>query len=38
MTKKLFHYTPVFCAVMILRDGVIRRSSGKTPLSGAILA
>lgn len=28
---KLFHYTPVFSAVMILRDGVIRRSSGKTP-------
>ena len=31
MSKKLFHYTPVFRAVMILRDGVIRRSSGKTP-------
>jgi hypothetical protein len=31
MSKKLFHYTPVFHAVMILRDGVIRRSSGKTP-------
>jgi hypothetical protein len=29
MSKKLFHYTPVFRAVMILRDGVIRRSSGK---------
>lgn len=31
MKKRLFHYTPVFNAVMILRDGVIRRSSGKTP-------
>jgi hypothetical protein len=31
MSKKLFHYTPVYSAVMILRDGVIRRSSGKTP-------
>ena len=31
MSKTLFHYTPVFSAVMILRDGVIRRSSGKTP-------
>jgi hypothetical protein len=31
MSKKLFHYTPVFRAVMILRDGIIRRSSGKTP-------
>jgi hypothetical protein len=28
---KLFHYTPVYGAVMILRDGVIRRSTGKTP-------
>jgi hypothetical protein len=28
MSKTLFHYTPVFSAVMILRDGVIRRSSG----------
>ena len=27
----MFHYTPVFRAVMILRDGVIRRSSGNTP-------
>ena len=31
MSKKLFHYTPVFHAVMILRDGVIRRSTGNTP-------
>ena len=31
MSKKLFHYTPVIHAVMILRDGVIRRSSGKVP-------
>jgi hypothetical protein len=31
MSKKLFHYTPVYSAVMILRDGAIRRSSGKTP-------
>jgi hypothetical protein len=31
MSKKLFHYTPVFRAVMILRDGMIKRSSGKTP-------
>ena len=31
MSKKLFHYTPVYSAVLILRDGVIRRSSGKTP-------
>ena len=31
MSKALFHYTPVFSAVMILRDGVIRRSSGKAP-------
>ena len=31
MSKKLFHYTPVFHAVLILRDGVIRRSLGKTP-------
>jgi hypothetical protein len=31
MSKKLFHYTRVYCAVMILRDGVIRRSTGKTP-------
>jgi hypothetical protein len=31
MSKKLFHYTPVFRAVLILRDGVIQRSSGKTP-------
>jgi hypothetical protein len=31
MSKTLFHYTPVFHAVMILRDSVIRRSSGKTP-------
>jgi hypothetical protein len=30
-TLKLFHYTPVYGAVMILRDGVIRRSTGKTP-------
>ena len=29
--KTLFHYTQVFRAVMILRDGVIRRSSGNTP-------
>jgi hypothetical protein len=29
--KTLFHYTPVFRAVMILRAGVIRRSSGNTP-------
>jgi hypothetical protein len=28
---KLFHYTPVFRAVMILREGVIKRSTGKTP-------
>ena len=28
MSKTLFHYTPVFFAVMILRTGVIRRSSG----------
>ena len=31
MSKKLFHYTPVLNAVLILRDGVIRRSSGNTP-------
>ena len=31
MSMKLFHYTRVYSAVMILRDGVIRRSSGKTP-------
>ena len=31
MSKTLFHYTPVYSAVMILRSGVIRRSSGKTP-------
>ena len=31
MSKKLFHYTPVFRAVMILRDDVIRRSSGNAP-------
>ena len=31
MSKKLFHYTPVIHAVMILRDGVIKRSSGKVP-------
>lgn len=31
MSKTLFHYTPVFHAVMILRSGVIRRSSGKIP-------
>jgi hypothetical protein len=31
MSKKLFHYTPVLNAVLILRHGVIRRSSGKTP-------
>jgi hypothetical protein len=31
MSEKLFHYTPVLNAVLILRDGVIRRSSGKTP-------
>jgi hypothetical protein len=31
MSNKLFHYTPVLNAVLILRDGVIRRSSGKTP-------
>jgi hypothetical protein len=31
MSKTLFHYTPVFSAVMILRSGVIRRSSGKAP-------
>ena len=31
MSKKLFHCTRVYCAVMILRDGVIRRSTGKTP-------
>jgi hypothetical protein len=31
MSQKLFHYTPVYRAVMILRDGVIRRSMGKTP-------
>ena len=31
MSKKLFHYTPVLNAVLILRDGVIRRSLGKTP-------
>jgi len=27
----MFHYTPIFHAVLILRDGVIRRSSGNTP-------
>jgi hypothetical protein len=26
MSETLFHYTPVFRAVMILRDGMIRRS------------
>jgi hypothetical protein len=31
MSKKLFHYTRVYGAVMILRDGVIPRSTGKTP-------
>ena len=31
MSKTLFHYTQVFRAVMILRDGVIRRSTGNTP-------
>jgi hypothetical protein len=31
MSKTLFHYTPVFSAVLILREGVIRRSSGNTP-------
>jgi hypothetical protein len=31
MSKKLFHYTRVYGAVLILRDGVIRRSSEKTP-------
>lgn len=31
MSKTLFHYTPVFGAVGILRAGVIRRSTGKTP-------
>jgi hypothetical protein len=31
MSKKLFHYTPVFRVVMILRDDVIRRSSGNAP-------
>jgi hypothetical protein len=31
VSKTLFHYTPIFRAVMIVRDGVIRRSSGKTP-------
>jgi hypothetical protein len=31
MSTTLLHYTPVFSAVMILRDGVIRRSSEKAP-------
>jgi hypothetical protein len=31
MSKTLFHYTPIFRAVMILREGVILRSKGKTP-------
>jgi hypothetical protein len=31
MSKTLFHYTPVFRAVMILRERVILRSKGKTP-------
>jgi hypothetical protein len=31
MGKTLFHYTPVVRAVVILRDGVINRSTGKTP-------
>ena len=31
MSETLFHYTQVFRAVMILRDGVIRRSTGNTP-------
>ena len=31
MSETLFHYTQGYRAVMILRDGVIRRSSGKTP-------
>jgi hypothetical protein len=31
MSETLFHYTQGYRAVMILRDGVIRRSTGKTP-------
>jgi hypothetical protein len=31
MSKTLFHYTPVYCAVLILRHGVIKRSTGDTP-------
>jgi hypothetical protein len=31
MNKTLFHYTQGYRAVMILRDGVIKRSTGETP-------
>jgi hypothetical protein len=31
MSKTLFHYTQGYSAVMILRDGMIKRSTGETP-------
>lgn len=31
MSKTLFHYTSVFRAVKIISDGMIKRSTGKTP-------
>jgi hypothetical protein len=35
MSKKLFHYTRVYGAMMILRDGVIRRRGKPRHMSGS---